>query len=270
MRLEEEFQKRMERERNKEREAIKRKKELERKRKQMQESPELNVSKEIAKLEVPVETPDENDETVTMSNKEEESGQGVKVAGEESKKESDVVHHPDAEGGENIGIGSVEQIFPKKASAMSQPEQLSTEKKDLFLQSQDLADHGEDVQPEFSEATGPSEYDAKELDSSKLMIKSQSKDEAVEFVGSPAKTRTSSNVVEVLADMIKKMLPTQSRVFDPAAFRQQVLLSEDRRRMHYNNATSTWFNDHSVMACPARDFMNRFAIQGEFADIFST
>jgi len=66
------------------------------------------------------------------------------------------------------------------------------------------------------------------------------------------------DVLEALNTIIKSYLPAPSTKFDLYAFREKLFLDNQY------SVNKTWYSDHIVMACPARHFLERFSVQGEF------
>ena len=98
----------------------------------------------------------------------------------------------------------------------------------------------------------------------------QSKDEATDIVqSSTAKKQQQStetlppkdalDVLEAINTIIKSYLPSPtSPKFDLEEFRDKVFLDKQY------SVNKTWYNDHTVMSCPAKHFLERFSVQGEF------
>lgn len=133
----------------------------------------------------------------------------------------------------------------------------------------------EDTRPQFSgdliddvlADDGDSVAAAGDRRSEQMLIKRQSKDEAVVEVssaddtGKAASKESPKTVVEALAGIISKFLPAEKKArapFDLAEFRAAVLADG---RFPLN---ATWYADHAAMACPARAFAERFSLQGDF------
>ncbi|TRY73471.1 hypothetical protein TCAL_01574 [Tigriopus californicus] len=90
-----------------------------------------------------------------------------------------------------------------------------------------------------------------------VLIKRQSKDEAIEEL-QPQVTTKGKNFVNTLTDVLKKLLPTHGEDFDLDEFTRSVM---DQKSYVLNQ---NWYQDHFVMACPAQSFLERFSLQGEF------
>lgn len=150
----------------------------------------------------------------------------------------------------DIGQGMVEEIAPSRAPSRS-------------------ADNG----PKFSTEKQSNRIvglDGKAIneEASWMMIKRQSKDEAVQevdlkpAVNSNRRRKISESVVDTLHDILgkfSKFLPTRPRHFDHDFFVQKVMNSDSEYPLD-----TRWYDDHTVMSCPARTFLERFSLQGEF------
>ena len=75
---------------------------------------------------------------------------------------------------------------------------------------------------------------------------------------------TKINVVETLTKMITNILPipAKKKVFDLDEFRDRLLRAKNARINRLEN--ENWYTDFISMTCPAKSFLQRFAIRGEF------
>lgn len=71
-------------------------------------------------------------------------------------------------------------------------------------------------------------------------------------------------VLQALNTLINKILPSSSIIqqkFDYEDYKSRLWLDA----MYPMNVS--WSEDHSVMVCPAKHFIERFSIQGEFFEL---
>ena len=181
----------------------------------------------------------------------------------------------------NIGEGTVEQVVRnKKPTAEERGDKLADE---VILSSASTADTVKEAF-EMLDKNGP-EFDETDSDSSavnqphqdQVMLKRQSKDETtveidvpppriadtsagpVDVGENPSPSGAGAVVAEALANVINKLMPAKQRGYDPSAYREKVLGGEQQ----YPLANAT-YHEHYRLSCPARGFLERFSIQGEF------
>ena len=129
------------------------------------------------------------------------------------------------------------------------------------------SDHDPILNPYFSGASHPQERVGYESESP-MLIKKQSKDEATEILTTTEEKQRAAevpapkepiDVLQALNSIIKTFVPAKtSHKFD---------LDEFRDKLFFDNQYSinkTWYHDHAVMSCPAKHFLERFSVQGEF------
>jgi hypothetical protein len=120
------------------------------------------------------------------------------------------------------------------------------------------------MNPFFSEPSYPAAERIEQDPDPPVLIKKQSKDEATEPLSTieerAAKVSVEPlDILEALNTLVKSFVPAKSSSrFDPDAFRDRLFLDNEYA------VNRTWMVDHSVMACPARHFLERFSVQGEF------
>jgi hypothetical protein len=130
-----------------------------------------------------------------------------------------------------------------------------------------LSDHDPILNPYFSGASHPQERVGYETESP-VLIKKQSKDEATEILTTTEEKQRAADtlaprepidVLEALNSIIKTFVPTKtSQKFDLDEFRDKVFFDNKY------SINKTWYHEHAVMSCPAKHFLERFSVQGEF------
>ena len=100
-----------------------------------------------------------------------------------------------------------------------------------------------------------------------VLIKKQSKDEATEPLATQEEIRVGENLVptepmhllEALNKIVNAFVPLKTDTsFNLEQFRDRVFLDSQY------SMNRSWALDHTVLACPAKHFLERFSIQGEF------
>ena len=100
-----------------------------------------------------------------------------------------------------------------------------------------------------------------------VLIKKQSKDEATEPLATKEEISVAENLVatepmhllEALNKIVNSFVPLKTDTkFDLEQFRDRLFLD------NLYSMNRSWSSDHTVMACPAKHFLERFSIQGEF------
>ena len=177
-----------------------------------------------------------------------------------------------------------EHIKKKNESKMRQTllqlENVTIEDKNISLNS---TSHMEKLELDFSAELKPLEVDESEPAFSKaeekdvaeespddLLIQRQSKDETVvsSIQGPPAEKEddgTDPNPTSFLEKFtgIWESYLMPNKEFDLDKFAAKVLSSNN------NPINETWSMDHSILSCPAKHFLERFTIQGEYFDAYS-
>ena len=117
------------------------------------------------------------------------------------------------------------------------------------------------LNPFFDAAQQPVESIKSELEPP-VLIKKQSKDEATETLASKRETLLPTEPIDILEafnKIVNTFVPLKtSPNFDLEQFREKVFLDNQY------SINRSWFHDHAVMACPAKHFLERFSVQGEF------
>ena len=104
-----------------------------------------------------------------------------------------------------------------------------------------------------------------------LQIMKQSKDEATEILMSNeekkkraaeiAEPKEPADILQALNTIIKSYLPsaaTSAAKFNFETFRDKLFLDT------LYPVNKSWYDDHAIMSCPAKHFLERFSVQGEF------
>jgi hypothetical protein len=130
-----------------------------------------------------------------------------------------------------------------------------------------LSDHDPILNPYFSGASHPQERVGYETESP-VLIKRQSKDEATEMLTtSEEKQRAADTLAPREPIDVLEALNSIIKTFVPAKISQKFDLDEFRDKVFFDNKYSinkTWYHEHAVMSCPAKHFLERFSVQGEF------
>ena len=262
----EEFEKRMEEQREKEREAIKRKKELEALRKKMKqeedEQKKMAESREFVDEDGTVvvegkveEHEDDDDDPQSVFEKEVIEG-GGDGAGNMSKNPrlSDLdfdfkVSEEDMEVGEDDAESDMDETANGEDARLIPSGQGEAAAVGKLEESPNFS--GDVISVPVTEDHQPDQ----------VLIKRQSKDETTEALPAASpKVVASNNVIETLTVMINKLLPAARKEFDYDDFNERVM----KGGQYVLN--ERWYRDHFVMSCPAQSFLERFSLQGEFFD----
>jgi hypothetical protein len=103
-----------------------------------------------------------------------------------------------------------------------------------------------------------------------LQITKQSKDEATDVLmsneekkraGETMAPKEPTDILQALNTIIKSYLPSAVNAatkFNLETFRDKLFLDT------LYPVNKSWYDDHAVMACPAKHFLERFSVQGEF------
>jgi len=75
---------------------------------------------------------------------------------------------------------------------------------------------------------------------------------------------SSSSLLEKFSGILDNFLAIDAEEFDIDAFRTRVYSDNN-----YNAVINqTWYEDHAILSCPAKHFLERFSVQGEFFDSY--
>jgi hypothetical protein len=124
--------------------------------------------------------------------------------------------------------------------------------------------------PEFSTLLSTDNQLEKDQESP-LLIKRQSKDEAIEEMPNELSGEKKASggsdplhVLQALNSLIKQILPSTS-----SSSQQKFDLEDFKSRLWLDSLypmNKSWSEDHSIMVCPAKHFVERFSVLGEFFD----
>jgi len=254
------LQKMIEERNRKEREALRRKKELEeiRRQKKVLEASEeattltdnLTTDESVASDENVVRvTSNENVAQIEAIVVDESIAQFEKVVLEESENEEElkVVKEPMANEGVKLK-DQTENIFLVNSADADQPNVQMEPNSDPILNP--YFDAAQPVESIETESEPP------------VLIKKQSKDEATESLAPKSETLLPTepiDILEALNKIVNTFVPLKtSSKFDLEQFRERVFLDNQY------SMNRSWFSDHAVMSCPAKHFLERFSVQGEF------
>ena len=130
-----------------------------------------------------------------------------------------------------------------------------------------LSDHDPILNPYFSGASHSQERVGYETESP-VLIKKQSKDEATEILTTTEEKQRAADTLAPREPIdVLEALNSIIKTFVPAKTSQKFDLDEFRDKVFFDNKYSinkTWYHEHAVMSCPAKHFLERFSVQGEF------
>lgn len=251
-----ELQKLIDERHKKEREALRRKKELEeirRQKKLLEASENLATLAENLTTEENIVTSTENVATIEPIRVDEsvfeEKASGKADETVESKKSSDV----EVTNTLTPGVPSIADSDDPNAH------------NDVVSVKVDL-NHDPILNPYFSGVAQPVESIKTEPEPP-VLIKKQSKDEATVSLSTEDKTRVAETLAPIEPIDILEALNKIVNTFVPLKVESKFDLEKFRDRVFLDNQYSvnkSWFVDHAVMSCPAKHFLERFSIQGEF------
>jgi len=172
------------------------------------------------------------------------------------------------------------QVAPPNGSAVNVTVNSKSElERDQLLTSADdhvVGDHvvGNNA-PNFSE-TIESNGSSLHSPTKQVLIKRQTKDETVVEVvqddleqddsgikeSADKSLLEASSLLETFSGMLDNYLTT-AEDFDIEVFRAKVYNSQNSVMIEQK-----WYNDHSILSCPAKHFLERFSVQGEFFESY--